>query len=183
MNSRPQRLGKYQIRSVLGRGAMGVVYKAFDPDIRRTIAIKTFGRAASAGDSREQLFTGRFRTEAQAAGKLMHPGIVQVYEYGEQPDFAYIAMEFVEGSSLREYMTHDASFSEHDMVSLMVQLLDALAHAHANGVWHRDIKPANLLIASDGRLKIADFGISRHEHSELTQVGVIMGTPGYMPPE
>src|SRR5207344_3571895 len=105
------------------------------------------------------------------------------YEYGEDESVAYIAMEYVQGNTLREYFARSVSLEERDVVSLMTQLLDALAHAHEQGVWHRDIKPANLIILSSGKLKIADFGIARVEASSLTQTGVMLGTPGYMAPE
>ncbi len=176
------RLGKYQITEVLGKGAMGVVYKAFDPNIRRTVAIKTI-RKELIEDERAHSMLARFKNEAQAAGRLSHPGIVAVYEYGEEADVAYIAMEYVQGNSLREYFNRDTRFDDRDAVSIMAQLLDALAYAHEQGVWHRDIKPANVIIMTSGKLKIADFGIARIDSSNLTQIGAIMGTPGYMAPE
>lgn len=176
------RLGKYQITEVLGKGAMGVVYKAFDPNIRRTVAIKTI-RKELIEDERAHSMLARFKNEAQAAGRLSHPGIVAVYEYGEDADVAYIAMEYVQGNSLREYFNRDTRFEDRDAVSIMAQLLDALAYAHEQGVWHRDIKPANIIIMTSGKLKIADFGIARIDSSNLTQIGAIMGTPGYMAPE
>src|SRR5262245_32523547 len=177
-----ERLGKYQITEVLGKGAMGVVYKAFDPNIRRTVAIKTIRKELIEDDGAQALLA-RFKNEAQAAGRLSHPGIVAVYDYGEEHDVAYIAMEYIEGNSLREYFNRDTRFTDRDAVSIMAQLLDGLAYAHEQGVWHRDIKPANLIIMTNGRLKIADFGIARIDSSNLTQIGAIMGTPGYMAPE
>jgi len=179
----PERFGKYSVLGILGRGAMGAVYKAFDPDIKRPVAIKTVrwdllkegGPAGSVG--------ARFRHEAQAAGRLTHPGIVAVYEYGQSDDSAFIAMEYVEGSDLREYFARRTAFEEADIVSIMVQLLDALAHAHERKVWHRDVKPSNLIIMNDGKLKIADFGVARIEASEITQTFPLMGTPGYIAPE
>ena len=179
----PERLGKYPISGILGRGAMGAVYKAFDPDIKRPVAIKTIrwdllqegGPSGSVG--------ARFRNEAQAAGRLTHPGIVAVYEYGQSDECVFIAMEYVEGSDLREYFARKTVFEEADIVSIMVQLLDALGHAHERRVWHRDIKPANLIITNDGRLKVADFGVARIEASEITQTFPLMGTPGYIAPE
>ena len=179
----PERFGKYPVTGLLGRGAMGAVYRAFDPDIRRTVAIKTIRwdllNEGGAGSS----LAARFRNEARAAGRLSHPGIVAVFEFGQSDDCAYIAMEYVEGCNLREYFAQKTVFSEADAVSIMVQLLDALGHAHERKVWHRDIKPANLIIMKDGRLKIADFGIARIEASEITQTFPMMGTPGYIPPE
>jgi eukaryotic-like serine/threonine-protein kinase len=179
----PVRLGKYEITEVLGRGAMGVVYKGFDPGIRRTVAIKTIRRELIESDRPTASMLARFRNEARAAGQLAHPGIVAVYDYGEDAEVAYIAMEYVEGNSLREYFDRGTRFTERDIVSIMSQLLDALAHAHSRRVWHRDIKPANLIVMMDGRVKVADFGIARIEASDLTHTGAIMGSPGYMAPE
>jgi serine/threonine-protein kinase len=176
------RLGKYEVTEVLGKGAMGVVYKAFDPNIRRTVAIKTI-RKELIEDERGSSMLARFKNEAQAAGRLSHPGIVGVHEYGEEGDLAYIAMEYVQGNSLREYFNRGTRFEIRDVVSITAQLLDALAYAHEQGVWHRDIKPANLIIMTSGKLKIADFGIARIDSSNLTQIGAVMGTPGYMAPE
>ncbi len=181
--NQPQRLGKYQVTDVLGKGAMGVVYKAHDPDIQRTVAIKTIRRELVEDDDRAGMVMARFKNEARAAGRLSHPGIVSVYDYGEAEDVAFIAMEFVEGNSLRAYFSRDTRFEERDVVSLMAQLLDALQHAHEQGVWHRDVKPANIIIMNSGKLKVADFGIARIESSALTQVGAVMGSPGYMAPE
>jgi serine/threonine-protein kinase len=181
--TQPERLGKYQVTEVLGKGAMGVVYKAFDPNIRRTVAIKTIRKELIDDDRGAHAMLARFKNEAQAAGRLSHPGIVAVYEYGEDTDVAYIAMEYIQGNSLREYFNRDARFEDRDAVSIMAQLLDGLGYAHEQGVWHRDIKPANLIVMTNGRLKIADFGIARIDSSNLTQIGSIMGTPGYMAPE
>jgi predicted Ser/Thr protein kinase len=179
----PSHLGKYEITDVLGTGAMGVVYKGFDPGIHRTVAIKTIRRELLAGDRSASAMLARFRNEARAAGRLAHPGIVAVYDYGEDAEVAYIAMEYVEGNSLREYFGRGARFGERDAVSIMSQLLEALEHAHERRVWHRDIKPANLIVMMNGRVKVADFGIARIEASELTQTGAVMGSPGYMAPE
>jgi predicted Ser/Thr protein kinase len=179
----PHHLGKYEITEVLGQGAMGVVYKGFDPGIRRTVAIKTIRRELIEGERAAVAMLARFRNEAQAAGKLAHPGIVAVYDYGEEGSVAYIAMEYVEGNSLREYIGRGTRFAERDAVSIMSQLLEALAHAHERRVWHRDIKPGNVIVMRNGKVKVADFGIARIEASELTQTGVMMGSPGYMAPE
>ena len=180
---RPERLGKYDIVEVLGKGAMGVVFKGFDPDIDRTVAIKTVRKELIEEEDRADMALARFKNEARAAGRLSHPGIVAVYDYGESGSVAYIAMEFVQGASLREYFNRGTRFAERDAIAIMVQLLEALQHAHDQGVWHRDIKPANLIIMTNGKVKIADFGIARIDTSTLTQTGVVMGSPGYMAPE
>jgi len=184
--NRPERLGKYTITDELGKGAMGVVYKGFDPDIRRTVALKTI-RKEMVDDDQAAMLLARFRNEAQAAGRLSHPGIVSVYEWGEEGGIVFLAMEYVEGKSLREYFNRGMPFEGRDAISVMVQLLDALDYAHEQGVYHRDIKPANIIVMNEGRLKgklkIADFGIARIDSSNLTQTGAVMGTPGYMAPE
>lgn len=177
------KLGKYDVSEVLGKGAMGVVYRAFDPNIRRTVALKTIRKELIDDDDRAASMLARFKNEAQAAGRLSHPGIVSVYEYGEEGDLAYIAMEYVQGNPLREYFNRGTRFEDRDAISIMAQLLDALAYAHEQGVYHRDVKPANLIVMTNGRLKVADFGIARIDSSNLTQIGAIMGTPGYMAPE
>jgi serine/threonine-protein kinase len=178
----PAQLGKYRITELLGEGAMGVVYKAFDPDIRRTVALKTV-RAALAGDEGPGSIADRFRNEAHAAGRLSHPGIVAVYDFGHDQGLAYIAMEYVEGRSLGQLLTAKVQFQDEDIPGLMSQLLDALGHAHAMGVWHRDVKPANIILARGGRLKVADFGIARIEDVNLTQTRLMVGTPSHMAPE
>lgn len=182
----PERLGKYQITGVLGEGAMGVVYRGFDPDIRRVVALKTIRKQMGEGADAAQA-AARFRNEAQAAGRLLHPGIVGVYDFGESDTragrVAYIAMEYVEGHTLAQYLSQKVRFSEGDVASLATQLLEALAHAHEHGVWHRDIKPSNVIMTKAGRIKIADFGIARTDTSALTMANSVLGTPMYMAPE
>lgn len=179
----PDSLGKYRVTSVLGEGAMGVVYKGFDPGIGRVVALKTIRRSLVEAAEGAQYMVQRFRNEAQAAGRLQHPGIVAVYDYGDEGDLSYIAMEYVDGNPLNRALAGDLRFALDDVVSLVTQVLDALEHAHAKGVWHRDIKPGNLLLTNEGQLKIADFGIARIESVALTQVTSVVGTPGYMAPE
>src|SRR2546430_7873037 len=178
----PQTLGKYEIQSVLGKGAMGVVYKAFDPHIERVVAIKTVRKDLVDPDLAAQ-FMGRFKNEARAAGRLHHPNIVGVYEYGEDDKVAFIAMEYVDGTGLREYLNRKARFEFGQLVAITLQLLQALEFAHVRGVVHRDIKPANLILTAGGALKVADFGIARIDTSSLTTMGMVMGTPSYMSPE
>jgi serine/threonine protein kinase len=179
----PERLGKYQVLEVLGEGAMGVVYKGFDPDIRRTVALKTIHRQFDDDSEFAASMAARFRNEAQAAGRLSHPGIVAVYDYGEDNRVAFIAMEYVEGHSLAHYVGSRVRFTDADIPGVMSQLLEALQHAHDQGVWHRDIKPANIIMAPGGRLKVADFGIARIDNGGLTQANTMIGTPAYMAPE
>ena len=182
MAEHPEKIGKYRIDGVLGKGAMGVVYKAFDPGIERVVAVKTVRKDLVDPDLAAQVMA-RFQNEAKAAGRLLHPNIVSVYEYGEDELNAFIAMEYVEGTGLREYLSRKASFDIGQIVAIMSQLLLALDFAHERGVVHRDVKPANLILTSGGALKVADFGIARIDTSNLTNAGMVMGTPSYMSPE
>jgi len=178
----PGQIGKYRIDAAIGRGGMGMVYRGFDVAIDRAVAIKAISRAALPTDEQSGTLD-RFRREAQAAGRLLHANIVQVYDYGEDGDLAFIAMELVEGRSLHQELSQRRRFNLREIGRLMAELLDALAHSHAQGVVHRDIKPANILLNAEGRVKISDFGIARIESSNLTQSGQMFGTPFYMAPE
>lgn len=176
------RLGKYDVIRVLGRGAMGTVYEGRDPIIDRRVAIKTVSLdRADDPEVAEDLL--RFKREAQAAGRLTHPNIVGVYDYGETEAFAYIVMEFVEGEPLKALLDRGERFAAADATRMMEALLAGLAYSHDHGVIHRDIKPANVMMTKDGRLKLADFGVARIESSSLTQAGTMIGTPSYMSPE
>ncbi|MDT3672936.1 MAG: serine/threonine-protein kinase [Aromatoleum sp.] len=177
-----KKLGKYEIRGELGQGAMGIVYDGFDPMIGRRVALKTVRRDQLDRTEVEEILA-RFKREAQAAGRLNHPNIVQIYEYGEDEGTAFIAMEFVEGRELKDYFDADERFPMAEIVRIMGQLLEALDYSHKNGVVHRDIKPANIILLKDGTVKVADFGIARVESSNLTQAGSVLGTPSYMSPE
>lgn len=178
----PRKIGKYEVQGILGRGGMGTVYKAFDPAIHRQVAIKTITKSAL-DPSEVQYAVARFRHEAQAVGRLTHPRIAAIYDYGEDDELAYIVMELVNGKSLYEHLQNKAKFDLAEIGEIVRQLLDGLGYAHAQGVIHRDIKPSNILINDDGRIKISDFGIAHIDTSSLTQVGEIMGSPGYMSPE
>ena len=188
----PSRLGRYEIRGELGRGAMGVVYEGFDPGIERTVAIKLLQLDQAADTMTAELRT-RFRREAQSAGRLSHPNIVTVHEYcdGEaQVDGSsgcpYIVMELVAGRTLKSLFDAHHRFTLNETAQLMGDLLAALQHAHARGVVHRDIKPSNLIVLDGGPpspLKVADFGIARIDHSDLTLTGTTLGTTSHMSPE
>ena len=179
----PEQLGKYEIRGTLGKGAMGTVYSAWDPIISRRVAIKTV-RLPDAGDIDAQEELARFKREAQAAGRLTHPNIVGIFDYGESAELAYIVMEFVAGRTLKSILDGDERMPVATVSRVMADLLAGLQFSHERGVVHRDIKPANVMLTdSDGQAKIADFGIARIESSNLTQAGTIMGTPAYMSPE
>ena len=175
-------LGKYEIRRELGRGAMGVVYEGYDPMIKRVVALKTIRADQLAGENAE-IVVARFRREAQAAGRLSHPNIVPIYDFGEDNGVWYIAMEFVEGRELKDYFQANERFATADIVRIMTQILDALGYSHRLGVIHRDIKPSNVILLAGGGVKVADFGIAHIESSNMTQVGTVLGTPSYMSPE
>jgi eukaryotic-like serine/threonine-protein kinase len=178
-----KKLGKYEITGVLGKGGMGTVYQGVDPIIERTVALKTI-RKELLEDGQGEGMVERFKNEARAAGRLNHPGIVAIYDYGEDEDVSFIAMEYVNGCGLNEFLReHNKKIPLGDIISIMLQLLAALDYAHEQGVIHRDVKAANLLITSDGKLKITDFGIARLDTSNLTMVGSIIGTPNSMAPE
>jgi eukaryotic-like serine/threonine-protein kinase len=190
-NPPPQKLGKYEVRREVGRGGMGIVYEGFDPLIGRRVALKTFITEYFDGTQSDNLLT-RLRREAQAAGRLNHPNIIAVYDYGEETvkeaegaemTRAYIAMEFVEGRSLESYFEAHERFPMGEIERIMGELLDALQYSHDHGVVHRDIKPANIILLNDGTVKVADFGVARLESSTLTQVGTVLGSPSYMSPE
>lgn len=182
----PERISKYEISAVLGQGAMGVVYKGFDPHIRRPVAIKTIHKTLLGdpeANAQQDSIAARFRNEAQAVGRIAHPGVVAIYEFGEDEHRAFIAMEFVEGRNLEQVLLESPLLDQPWLLHLMDQLLDALGAAHAQGICHRDIKPANLLLTTGGQLKLTDFGIARIADLNLTQVASTIGTPGYMAPE
>jgi len=182
MSESTVKLGKYELRRELGRGAMGVVYEAFDPSIERIVALKTI-RSDQLESAEGQDVVGRFQREAKAAGRLNHPNIVSIYDFGEDHGTSFIAMEFVSGRELKSYFENNERFPMADIVRVMSQLLDALEYSHRYGVVHRDIKPANIILLPDGRVKVADFGIARIESSQYTQAGTVLGTPAYMSPE
>lgn len=175
-------LGKYELRRVLGKGAMGTVYEGYDPIIDRRVAIKTV-KLPDPDDVEAQEELARFRREAQAAGRLSHPNIVGVFDYGETPELAYIVMEFVDGTTLKHVLDKGERFEIPEIVRIMEALMTGLQFSHGRGVVHRDIKPANIMLTTAGEVKIADFGIARIESSSMTQAGTMLGTPSYMSPE
>tara|TARA_Y100001934_G_C12366911_1_gene784057 strand:+ start:2400 stop:3632 length:1233 start_codon:yes stop_codon:yes gene_type:complete len=175
----PETLGKYKVESALGKGAMGVVYLATDPDIERRVAIKTL--LVKHGDDEDLL--ERFRREAKAAGALNHPNVVTIYDYGEDDGTPYIVMELISGSDLQKVARRGERFTVNESFRIIAQVLDALAYFHDVGVIHRDIKPANIVLLGNGTVKVTDFGIARQENSDLTATGMVLGTPSYMSPE
>ncbi|MGH9787163.1 MAG: serine/threonine-protein kinase, partial [Candidatus Acidiferrales bacterium] len=178
-----ENLGRYQIQKELGRGAMGTVYRAYDPKIDRVVALKTIS-IAGINPADEEDFRKRFAREAQAAGKLSHGSIVTIYDVGEQETSRtpFIVMEFIEGVTLEDFARGERLPLEKSM-ELVEQVAEALDYAHERGIVHRDIKPANIIITPDGRAKITDFGIAKLVQTQFTQPGQVLGTPAYMSPE
>jgi serine/threonine-protein kinase len=173
--------GRYQIVKELGKGSMGVVYQAHDPNLDVMLALKVLRQDRVVSEA----FVRRFLAEAKALGRLDHPNIVRVYNVDEDSGTVYIAMEFIEGESLNEVI-QKKQFSPEGTIRLGIDVAETLNYAHQKGIVHRDIKPSNILLRSDGRLKITDFGIAHIEDAsglQQTQAGEILGTPAYMSPE
>ena len=182
---RSERFGRYEILSELGRGAMGVVYRARDPKINRVVAVKTVSLAGQPPEE-EREYRERFVREAEAAGRLSHPGIVTIFDVGEEPNTRspYIVMEFVGGQTLDEFLSdNNHKLPVDKALQLTLELAEALDCAHGQGVVHRDLKPANILLTPDGHAKIADFGIAKLNLANQTLAGRALGTPAYMSPE
>jgi serine/threonine-protein kinase len=180
-----EKLGRYDIIRVLGKGAMGVVYEGRDPNLDRVVAIKTI-RVQSLTPEAAREYEGRFRTEARSAARLHHPNIVSVFDSGQDGGIAYLVMEYIQGEDLKQHLECGARFSVRSSIVMVHELLMALDHAHRQNVVHRDIKPANMLMEVTGRIKLTDFGVARiqePDETNLTQVGGAVGTPKYMSPE
>jgi serine/threonine protein kinase len=178
----PATLGRYEILSELGRGAMGVVYKARDPLLGRLVAIKTINMALE--EDGVTFYEARFQQEARAAGGLNHPNIVTIHDIGKSGDTAYMSMEFLDGVELRSLLTPGQPLELARAVSVAAQVAEGLAYAHERGVVHRDIKPPNIMVIGHGAVKITDFGIARMRSSQVqTQTGTALGSPKYMSPE
>ncbi len=176
-----EKLGRYEILSELGQGAMGVVYKAVDPLIDRTVAIKTINLNLSGDELAD--FEERFNREAKSAGRLNHPNIVTIYDVGRADHVAFMAMEYLEGRELKEIIASGEALQPDKTAEIIAQVADALAFAHDHGVVHRDIKPANIMVLRNGSVKITDFGIAKMSTGSRTQIGIILGSPKYMSPE
>ncbi len=177
-----QSIGRYRVDGLLGTGAMGEVYRAYDPVIDRPVAIKIVRTELAAGSGSEQ-WLQRFRREARAAGRRFHPNIVAILDFGEDDGMPFLAMEYVDGRSLDAILKTSGPLDPARSVSIITQVLSALGFAHQNGIVHRDIKPSNIMVLNSGEVKVADFGIARIDASEFTIVGDLLGTPAYMAPE
>ena len=174
-----EQIGKYKILEKIGEGAMGEVYKAHDPVLNRFVAIKTISAELGADDTLRK----RFEREAQSAARLNHPNIITVFDYGEEQGKIYMAMELLDGSDMKQAIARRAPLSLDEKLSIVDQIAEGLAFAHAHDIVHRDLKPANVHLLSNGQAKIMDFGLARLGGSEMTRVGMVMGTPHYMSPE
>lgn len=176
-------IGRYEILMELGRGAMGTVYKGKDPKINRLLAIKTIRFSDEFDENQLDEIKDRFLTEAELAGKLSHPGVVSIYDVGEDYDLTYMAMEFLEGDDLDKYCKKGSLLPIRKILDIVAETADALEYAHNNGVIHRDIKPGNIMLLKNGKIKVTDFGIAKSMSSSKTRSGIILGTPNYMAPE
>ena len=175
----PSKIGKYEVEERVGEGAMGVVYRACDPVLKRRVAIKVMSDAFAQNDD----LRARFLREAQAAGSLQHPNVITIYDFGEVDGHPYIAMEFVEGQDVAELLAHQVPLTTIHKLDIAIDVLQGLAFAHKRGIVHRGIKPANIRVDADGKARIMDFGVAHLASSDMTRTGVMIGTPSYMAPE
>ncbi len=173
------RLGRYQILEQIGRGGMATVFRAYDPELDRHVAVKVL----PSFQAEDPTFVERFRQEAQSIARLNHPNIIQVYDFGEDKGFTFIVMEYVTGGTLARHVTHALALEE--VLEWVSPIAQALEYAHSQSIVHRDIKPANVLVDENGKPKLSDFGLARmlEGGADLTGKGTILGTPAYMAPE
>jgi predicted Ser/Thr protein kinase len=183
MTEHLETVGRYEIIDMIGKGAMGVVYKARDPNIDRLVAIKAIKTSEVAAASDGEDILARFKREVQTAGELVHANIVTIYDGGQDGDLHWLAMEFIDGPSLAKLISDKLVLPMQDILTIFVKICSAVDFAHRHGIIHRDLKPANILLTQDWEPKIADFGIARIASSTMTRTGVILGTPSYMSPE
>ena len=182
MGPLPPTIGRYVVEELVGVGGMGQIYRAQDPVLRRTVAIKLISTKLMSGADRAD-YIKRFRREAEAAARCAHPNIVAVYDFALHEEQPYLAMEFVRGRSLRQLLDDAPVMEVPDAIAIITQVLDALTAAHEQGVIHRDIKPGNIMLTAEHRVKVGDFGISTLMNVETTTVFSTIGTPSYMSPE
>src|SRR3954467_4316412 len=175
----PHRIGRYQVRAELGRGATSIVYQGVDPVDGRVVAIKALQRSGSDADADADSIRLRFRNEAAVIGRLRHPGIVAVDEFGEDGLQSWIAMEYVEGCNLDDLLVRCPLLGQERALAIMDELLDAVGCVHRAGICHRDLKPANIMVTPAGRVKLTDFGVARLRDLGLTRVSSIIGTPAF----
>ena len=174
----PERFGRYEVIDEIGDGAMGRVYRAWDPGVNRVVAVKTVKSEYLTRDTAAE-YLKRFHREAQSAGGLNHPAIVRVFDLGDD----YLVMELVEGRTLHRVIREAGRLAPEEVLRLLAPVADAVDHAHRAGIVHRDIKPANIMVQPDGQPKLMDFGVAKIEASVMTTAGQILGSPSYMSPE
>jgi serine/threonine-protein kinase len=177
------KIGKYTIQETLGQGSMGLVYRALDPDIDRTVAVKVVNFGAAGQSQDEENLRLRFLQEAKAAGRLSHPNIVAIYDTGRENNNLYIVMQYIEGKNLQQLLSAGRTFTPLETLNIIMPICRALDYAHQNGVIHRDIKPANIILDRKGHPYLTDFGVAKLAQANLTRSGLVFGTPGYISPE
>ncbi len=177
------KIGKYTIEETLGQGSMGLVYKALDPDIDRTVAVKVVNFGAAGQSQEEENLRLRFLQEAKAAGRLSHPNIIAIYDTGRENNNLYIVMQYVKGKNLQQLLSAGRTFTPLETLNIIMPICRALDYAHQNGVIHRDIKPANIILDQKGHPYLTDFGVAKLAQANLTRSGLVFGTPGYISPE
>jgi serine/threonine protein kinase len=177
------KIGKYTIQETLGQGSMGHVYKALDPDIDRTVAVKVVHFGAAGLNPEEENLRLRFLQEAKAAGRLSHPNIIAIYDAGRENNNLYIVMQYVEGKNLQQLLSTGRTFTPLEALNIVMPICRALDYAHQNGVIHRDIKPGNIILDRKGHPYLSDFGVAKLVQTNLTRSGLVFGTPGYISPE
>jgi len=182
-SKRPSKIAKYEIKRRIGRGSMGVVYEAFDPFVQRTVAIKVAHSQEDQDAAITQKAREGFFAEVYSAGRMHHPSVISVYDAGQEDDYNYIVMEYVDGVTLQDYVVGDKSLTPNQVVDVIYQCAKGLDYVHRQGVIHRDLKPGNIMLSSDGEVKIMDFSIAHIDVGTGTHEGDILGSPMYMPPE
>lgn len=182
-SQRPTKIAKYEIKRRIGRGAMGVVYEAFDPFVQRTVAIKVAHSPEDLDPAIKQKLREAFFSEVYSAGRMHHPSVVSVYDAGQEGDLNYIVMEFVDGVTLQDYVTGGKTLTPNQVVDVIYQCAKGLDYVHREGVIHRDLKPGNIMLSSEGEVKIMDFSIAHVDVGFESQDTELQGSPMYMPPE
>lgn len=182
-HQRPTKIAKYEIKRRIGQGAMGVVYEAFDPFVQRTVAIKVAHTPTDLDEAAVQKMRELFFAEVYSAGRMQHPSVVSVFDAGQEDDINYIVMEFVDGTTLQEYVTGGRTLNTRQIVDVIYQCAKGLDYVHRQGIIHRDLKPGNIMLSNDGEVKIMDFSIAHVDVGFEGHDTEVQGSPMYMPPE
>jgi len=180
---RPTKIAKYEIKRRIGRGSMGVVYEAFDPFVQRTVAIKVAHSQEDQDEAVTQKIREGFFAEVYSAGRMHHPTVIGVYDAGQEDDYLYIVMEYVDGVTLQDYVVGDKTLTPNQVVDVIYQCAKGLEYVHRQGVIHRDLKPGNIMLSNEGEVKIMDFSIAHIDVGAGGHEGDVLGSPMYMPPE